>query len=147
MCVFSVVNLLAKSACNMITELPPLKYGHPCIQEVTPLIRRVVRACPPHRMELHDWTKWFTDVSMCRQVNTRLLSLEKTWHEYTFHGEWKGRSAGGCINHKETFCHNPQVSCWGGGEWGVSVLSLELGALYRGGVYTGVGVPYPSSAC
>lgn len=59
-------------------------------------------------MDLHDWSQWFTDVSMCRQVNTSLLSLEKTWHEYLFHGEWKGRSSGGCVNNKDTFCHNPQ---------------------------------------
>ena len=63
-----------------------------------------------YRMELHDWTQWFTDVSICRQVNTKLLSLQKTWHESLFHGEWKGRTAGGCINHKDTFLNNPQVS-------------------------------------
>jgi calpain-5 len=59
-------------------------------------------------MELHDWVKWFTDVSICRQVNTRLLSLQKTWYEGTFQGEWKGRSAGGSVNNKDTFLHNPQ---------------------------------------
>ncbi|CAI8004166.1 Calpain-5, partial [Geodia barretti] len=59
-------------------------------------------------MELHDWVHWFTDVSLCRQVNTSLLSLQKNWHEGTFHGEWKGRSAGGSVNNRETFLHNPQ---------------------------------------
>ena len=110
------------------------------------------------RMELHDWIHWFTDVSLCRQVqyevytdiqdvviskfvssaerghassdtldihtqrnvsatlthtslqvNTSLLSLQKTWHEAMFHGEWKGRSAGGSVNNRDTFLHNQQV--------------------------------------
>ena len=110
-------------------------------------------------MELHDWIHWFTDVSLCRQVqyeaytdiqdvviskfvssaerghassdtldihtqrnvsatlthtslqvNTSLLSLQKTWHEAMFHGEWKGRSAGGSVNNRDTFLHNQQVS-------------------------------------
>ena len=48
-------------------------------------------------------------LSMSQQVNTSLLSLQKNWHEGTFHGEWKGRSAGGSVNNRETFLHNPQV--------------------------------------
>lgn len=27
------------------------------------------------RMELHDWIRWFFEVSICHQVNTKLLSL------------------------------------------------------------------------
>ena len=61
-------------------------------------------------MEFHDWCQWFTHASVCRIVNTRALSLQKTWHEGVFSGRWVGRSAGGCINNRETFLHNPQYS-------------------------------------
>ncbi len=61
------------------------------------------------RMELGDWVEWFSSVCICRQVNTKLLSLEKTWHEALFNGSWKKPMAGGCVNNKDTFCNNPQV--------------------------------------
>ena len=62
------------------------------------------------RMEFSDWCRWFTNASICRIVNTRVLSLRKTWHDATFHGGWQGRTAGGCVNNRDTFLHNPQVS-------------------------------------
>ena len=60
-------------------------------------------------MEFHDWCQWFTHASVCRIVNTRVLSLQKTWHEGVFSGRWVGRTAGGSVNNRETFLHNPQV--------------------------------------
>lgn len=62
------------------------------------------------RMEFSDWCRWFSRVSICRIVNTSAISLSKTWHEKMFHGKWQGRSAGGCVNHRDTFLHNQQVS-------------------------------------
>lgn len=60
-------------------------------------------------MEFSDWFKWFTHCSICHIVNTRLLSLQKTWRDASFHGQWKGRTAGGCFNYPDTFLNNPQV--------------------------------------
>ena len=59
-------------------------------------------------MEFSDWLEWFTDCSVCRIVNTSVLSLRKTWHDASFHGKWQGRSAGGSVN-QDTFLNNPQV--------------------------------------
>ena len=62
------------------------------------------------RMDFSDWLKNFTHASVCRAVNTSFFSLSKTWHEANYHGEWGGNYAGGSINNRDTFLHNPQVS-------------------------------------
>ncbi|XP_065178959.1 calpain-5-like [Sycon ciliatum] len=59
-------------------------------------------------MSYDDWIKHFTNFTICRIVNTSVLSVRKTWHDVTFYGEWAGARAGGCINNKETFLKNPQ---------------------------------------
>ncbi|XP_068228200.1 calpain-5-like isoform X3 [Palaemon carinicauda] len=66
-------------------------------------------------MTFDDFVEHFTDLSICFLINTKLLSLSKTWHETTFYGAWtigiRGHNAdraGGCTNHKETFLRNPQ---------------------------------------
>lgn len=67
-------------------------------------------------MTFEDFCKYFTDIIKCRLINTSYLSIHKTWEEAVLHGAWtrssdplKNRS-GGCINHKDTFLQNPQVS-------------------------------------
>lgn len=60
-------------------------------------------------MEFSDWLSWFTHCSLCRIINTSVISLQKTWHDATFHSQWRGKTAGGCFNYKDTFLNNPQV--------------------------------------
>ena len=62
-------------------------------------------------MMFDDYVKYFTNMSICRVVNTSMFSLQKKWHEGEKHSEWRTPGfSGGCINNKETFLHNPQVS-------------------------------------
>lgn len=68
------------------------------------------------RMTFEDVCRYFTDIIKCRLINTSYLSVHKTWEEARLRGAWtrhedpqKNRS-GGCINHKDTFFQNPQVS-------------------------------------
>ncbi|XP_030622055.1 calpain-5a [Chanos chanos] len=65
-------------------------------------------------MTFEDFCKYFTDLILCRLINTSYLSIHKTWEEAVMKGSWsqhddplKNRS-GGCINHKATFIQNPQ---------------------------------------
>ncbi|XP_063787003.1 calpain-5-like [Pseudophryne corroboree] len=65
-------------------------------------------------MSWDDFCTHFTDVTVCRRVNTHLLSSHKTWKEETAFSAWrqnpdplKDRS-GGCPNNKTTYLHNPQ---------------------------------------
>ena len=60
-------------------------------------------------MSYDDWLSQFHDVSLVYLVNTKFFSLAKRWHCYDFNGEWKGTSAGGCVNYPDTFLNNPQV--------------------------------------
>ncbi|XP_078389850.1 calpain-5-like [Cetorhinus maximus] len=67
-------------------------------------------------MNFEDFSAYFTDMVVCRQINTSLLSFHKTWVEATKFGEWavcthplQNRS-GGCINNHDTFLQNPQVA-------------------------------------
>jgi calpain-5 len=48
-------------------------------------------------------------VSICRIINTSVLSIRKTWSESIIYGRWSNPNrAGGCVNFKSTFCDNPQ---------------------------------------
>jgi calpain-5 len=60
-------------------------------------------------MTFDDFMTHFTNMSICRVVNTSFFSLQKTWHEAVMHGEWKNPTrSGGCINNKDTVLNNPQ---------------------------------------
>ena len=78
-------------------------------------------------MPFDDFLTHFSELSICRLINTSLFSLSKTWKEAQFFGSWKATSAssskngdndaiksdlrsraGGCLNHPETFLNNPQ---------------------------------------
>ena len=81
-------------------------------------------------MPFDDFLTHFSELSICRLINTSLFSLSKTWKEVQFFGSWKATStsssdddgaedgpknksdlrnrAGGCLNHPETFLNNPQ---------------------------------------
>ncbi|XP_034539001.1 calpain-5-like [Notolabrus celidotus] len=65
-------------------------------------------------MSFADWCKFFTDVDVCRLINTSMISLHKTWHELVHFGSWTKNAepllnrCGGCLNHKRTYLQNPQ---------------------------------------
>ncbi|RXM93222.1 Calpain-5 [Acipenser ruthenus] len=66
------------------------------------------------RMTFEDFCKYYTDLILCRLINTSYLSIHKTWEEAVMRGSWdrhddplRNRS-GGCINYKVTFLQNPQ---------------------------------------
>ncbi|XP_014664553.1 PREDICTED: calpain-5-like isoform X2 [Priapulus caudatus] len=59
-------------------------------------------------MTMEDFCKNFTDVSICRLINTQYLSLHKKWFEAMRFGSWTGNLMGGCINNRSTFLQNPQ---------------------------------------
>ncbi|XP_078786968.1 calpain-5 isoform X3 [Oryzias latipes] len=65
-------------------------------------------------MTFDDFCQYFTDLILCRLINTSYLSIHKTWEEEVIRGLWVHRQdplrnrAGGCINHKSTFLQNPQ---------------------------------------
>uniref|UniRef100_A0A8C1KFP7 Calpain 5b n=1 Tax=Cyprinus carpio TaxID=7962 RepID=A0A8C1KFP7_CYPCA len=65
-------------------------------------------------MNFEDFCHYFTDLILCRLINTSYLSIHKTWEEEVMRGSWIHRGdplrnrAGGCINHKATFLQNPQ---------------------------------------
>ncbi|XP_078056899.1 calpain-5 [Mustelus asterias] len=65
-------------------------------------------------MNFEDFSAYFTDLVVCRQINTSFFSFHKTWVEATRFGEWllcssplQNRS-GGCVNNRDTFLQNPQ---------------------------------------
>uniref|UniRef100_A0A8D0KQ20 Calpain 6 n=1 Tax=Strix occidentalis caurina TaxID=311401 RepID=A0A8D0KQ20_STROC len=66
-------------------------------------------------MTFEDWCKNFTDVDICRIVNTSYFSIHKTWEKKMMHGAWAKNSepllnrSGGCFDNNETFLQNPQV--------------------------------------
>ncbi|NXS11603.1 CAN5 protein, partial [Neodrepanis coruscans] len=66
-------------------------------------------------MTFEDWCKNFTDVDICRIVNTSYFSIHKTWEKKMMNGAWTKDSepllnrSGGCFDNKETFLQNPQV--------------------------------------
>ncbi|KAG8001752.1 Calpain-5 [Nibea albiflora] len=65
-------------------------------------------------MTFDDFIIHFTDLILCRLINTSYLSFHKTWVEAVMRGSWRVHSdpllnrAGGCVNHKHTFLQNPQ---------------------------------------
>eukprot|EP00076_Gallus_gallus_P015117 XP_015134082.1 calpain-6 [Gallus gallus] len=65
-------------------------------------------------MTFEDWCKNFTDVDVCRIVNTSYFSIHKTWETKMMHGAWTENSepllnrCGGCFDNIETFLQNPQ---------------------------------------
>ena len=65
-------------------------------------------------MPFDDFLSNFTELSICRLINTSVFSFSKTWKEAQQFGCWmrgegmKTNRAGGCLNHKETFLQNPQ---------------------------------------
>uniref|UniRef100_A0A674DH89 Calpain 5 n=1 Tax=Salmo trutta TaxID=8032 RepID=A0A674DH89_SALTR len=67
-------------------------------------------------MTFDDFCQYFSDLIMCRLINTSYLSLHKTWEEGSLKGAWRNHDdplsnrAGGCTNNKHTFLQNPQVA-------------------------------------
>ncbi|XP_057301622.1 calpain-5-like [Hydractinia symbiolongicarpus] len=59
-------------------------------------------------MSFEDFCRHFTTVTICMLVNTSVFTIHKTYNEGALKGVWEGRSAGGCVNNKDTFLHNPQ---------------------------------------
>ena len=81
-------------------------------------------------MPFDDFITHFSELSICRLINTSIFSMSKTWKEVQLFGSWTGTSAsslengdhpekspkkhdlknraGGCLNHPETFLNNPQ---------------------------------------
>ena len=72
-------------------------------------------------MPFDDFLTHFSEMSVCRLINTSIFSLSKTWKEIQLFGSWKdtttsngspakigGARAGGCLNHPDTFLNNPQ---------------------------------------
>ncbi|KAF0029274.1 hypothetical protein F2P81_018379 [Scophthalmus maximus] len=84
----------------------------------------VVRDVGEFWMDFEDFCRYFTDVVVCRLVERALLWPSSHWREVRRYGEWapapttpgslppaaadKRSRCGGCINHRETFLHNPQ---------------------------------------
>ncbi|NXF22206.1 CAN5 protein, partial [Rhodinocichla rosea] len=65
-------------------------------------------------MTFEDWCKNFTDVDICRTLNTSCFSLHKTWEKEMMYGAWAKHPepllnrSGGCFDNRETFLQNPQ---------------------------------------
>ncbi|CAN9493032.1 unnamed protein product [Ophioblennius macclurei] len=65
-------------------------------------------------MTFDDFIGNFTDLILCRLINTSYLSLHKTWEEAVRRGSWHRHDdprlnrAGGCANNKHSFLQNPQ---------------------------------------
>ncbi|XP_030007141.1 calpain-5 [Sphaeramia orbicularis] len=65
-------------------------------------------------MTFDDFVSNFTDLILCRLINTSYLSFHKTWEEAVMRGSWRRHDdplqnrAGGCSNNKHSFLQNPQ---------------------------------------
>jgi calpain-5 len=60
-------------------------------------------------MTFDDFLRQFSEMSICRLINTSVFTRAKTWREVQLFGSWKGKDrAGGCINHPDTVLNNPQ---------------------------------------
>uniref|UniRef100_A0A3P9P6Z8 Calpain-5-like n=1 Tax=Poecilia reticulata TaxID=8081 RepID=A0A3P9P6Z8_POERE len=79
----------------------------------------VVRDVGEFWMDFQDFCCYFTDVVVCRLVQRTLLWPSSHWRETQSYGEWapspdapgtmdRRSRCGGCINHRDSFLHNPQ---------------------------------------
>ncbi|OCT93322.1 uncharacterized protein LOC414629 isoform X1 [Xenopus laevis] len=65
-------------------------------------------------MTFEDFCKYYTDIIMCRLINTSYLSIHKTWEEAVLRSSWVKHEdplqnrCGGCLNYKTTYLQNPQ---------------------------------------
>ncbi|XP_069468708.1 calpain-6 [Ambystoma mexicanum] len=65
-------------------------------------------------MTFEDWCKNFTNVDICRIINTSYFSRHKTWEKKVARGAWTRNEnprlnrCGGCFNNTATFLQNPQ---------------------------------------
>uniref|UniRef100_G3Q6L8 Si:dkey-19b23.13 n=1 Tax=Gasterosteus aculeatus aculeatus TaxID=481459 RepID=G3Q6L8_GASAC len=64
-------------------------------------------------MDFEDFCHYFTDVVVCRLVERALLWPSSHWREVRQAGGWEAQMdersrCGGCINHRDSFLHNPQ---------------------------------------
>ncbi|XP_060903155.1 calpain-5-like [Labrus mixtus] len=65
-------------------------------------------------MTFDDFIANFTDLILCRLINTSYLSFHKTWEETVIRGSWIRNGdtllnrTGGCTNNKQSFLQNPQ---------------------------------------
>ncbi|KAJ3590948.1 hypothetical protein NHX12_008896 [Muraenolepis orangiensis] len=65
-------------------------------------------------MTFDDFLPYFTDLILCRLINTSYLSFHKTWDEAVVRGSWSrndnplSNRAGGCLNNKLSYLQNPQ---------------------------------------
>ena len=65
-------------------------------------------------MPFDDFLTQFSEMSICRLINTSLFSFSKTWTESQKFGSWQKQDgnynrAGGCLNNRNTFLQNPQL--------------------------------------
>uniref|UniRef100_A0A8C3G8A5 Si:dkey-19b23.13 n=1 Tax=Cyclopterus lumpus TaxID=8103 RepID=A0A8C3G8A5_CYCLU len=73
----------------------------------------IVRDVGEFWMDFEDFCHYFTDVVVCRLVERALLWPSSHWREVRHVGGWEAQMdkrsrCGGCINHRDTFLHNPQ---------------------------------------
>uniref|UniRef100_A0A3Q3GUC9 Si:dkey-19b23.13 n=1 Tax=Labrus bergylta TaxID=56723 RepID=A0A3Q3GUC9_9LABR len=73
----------------------------------------IVRDVGEFWMDFQDFCHYFTDVVVCRLVERTLLWPRSHWREEREQGGWEAQvdkrsRCGGCINHRDTFLHNPQ---------------------------------------
>uniref|UniRef100_A0A8C5QB73 Calpain 6 n=1 Tax=Leptobrachium leishanense TaxID=445787 RepID=A0A8C5QB73_9ANUR len=65
-------------------------------------------------MTFEDWCTNFTNVVVCRMINTSWINLHRTWEKQEVRGSWTKNQelllnrSGGCYNNKATFFQNPQ---------------------------------------
>lgn len=65
-------------------------------------------------MTFDDFLANFTDLILCRLINTSYLSFHKTWEEAVLSGSWSRNAdpllnrSGGCANNKQSYLQNPQ---------------------------------------
>ncbi|KAJ1197480.1 hypothetical protein NDU88_001338 [Pleurodeles waltl] len=65
-------------------------------------------------MTFDDWCNNFTNVDICRIINTSCFTIHKTWEKNVARGAWTQNDnpllnrSGGCFNNTATFLQNPQ---------------------------------------